>query len=632
MAPPPKLTVSQWADEHRHLSGESSAEPGRWDTGRAEYQRGIMDAVSDPRADTVVVMSSAQVGKTEFINNLVGYHIHQDPAPILVIQPTTEMGEAWSKDRLAPMLRDSPALRGRVSEAKARSGGNTLRQKKFPGGHLAIAGANSAASLASRPIRILCCDEVDRYPASAGSEGDPVTLGRKRTTTFWNRKVVLVSTPTISGASRIEAAYEASDQRRFWVPCPHCGEEQTLKWPQVRWDATAGTAAYVCKACEKPWSDTQRWAAVRRGEWRAGAPFNGTAGFHLNELYSPWRRLAETVQDFLDAKGKPELLKVWTNTALGETWRERGDAPEWERLLERREEFPVEVVPAGALVLTAGVDRQGDRLEVSIWGWGPGLERWLVTHIVIAGSPSAAGPWDDLQALLDRNWPCEDGGTMQVSMACCDTGGHDTAAIYGHIRRLADRRIVAIKGVDGWNRAAPVMGPTSVDAMVDGRKIKRGLKLFTVAVSTFKAELYRALWLKRGDEGYPPGWVHLPKGADAEVIKQLTAEELRTVKDRRGFSRQEWAKIRERNEVLDCAVYARAALWLAGADRLGARFWARREAEMEAAKAAPAASIAVEAASDAPTAGAEAPRAALPKPSGSYFRPRAGSFFGGRRE
>lgn len=329
MAPPPRLTVSQWADAYRYLSPEASAEPGRWDTNRAAYQRGIMDAISDPRAETVVIMSSAQVGKTEIVNNLVGYHIHRDPAPILVIQPTTEMCEAWSKDRLAPMLRDSPELRGRVSEAKAKTSGNTLRQKKFPGGHLAIVGANSAAGLASRPIRILCCDEVDRYPASAGSEGDPVKLGTKRTATFWNRKVILVSTPTTAGVSRIEKAFLESDQRHFFVPCPHCGDAQRLRWPQVKWtDGDPLSARYHCIACGAGWTDAERWAAVRKGEWVAEAPFTGTAGFHLNELYSPWRCMAETVRDFLDAKSRPDMLKTWVNTALGETWQEQGDAPD----------------------------------------------------------------------------------------------------------------------------------------------------------------------------------------------------------------------------------------------------------------------------------------------------------------
>lgn len=578
LAPPPKLTVSEWSDQYRYLSAESSAEPGRWRTDRAEYQRGILDAISDPATETVVVCSSAQVGKTEILNNAAGYHIHQDPAPMLVLQPTIEMGEAWSKDRLAPMLRDSPALRGRVADAKARDSGNTLRHKTYPGGHITVAGANSPASLASRPIRILFCDEVDRYPASAGTEGDPVSLAKKRTTTFWNRKIVLTSTPTITGASRIEAAYEESDKRRFWIPCPDCGEHQALVWEQVRWSSDdATTAAYHCIGCGVAWSDAARMASIRRGEWRAEKPFLGTAGFHLSELYSPWRKLSETVADFIAAKGSTERLKTFKNTSLGLSWQEAGEAPDWNRLIERREPFPMGVVPKDALVLTAGIDNQAapERLEIAVWAWAPGYQSWLVDTQQIHGSPAANEPWDEVAKLLEKDWPIEGGGTIKISKAAADTGGQHTAGVYTQIRRLRSQRLVPIKGVPGWNKSSPVNGPTMVDVTEAGRKIKRGLRLWTVAVDVFKSELYRRLWLARGDgDGYPAGWVHLPEGMDAEQVKQLVAEELVTVQDRRGFSKVEWKKTRA-NEQLDMCVYARAALSVMGSDRYGERFWTR---------------------------------------------------------
>lgn len=590
--PPPRLTVSQWADANRYLSPEASAEPGRWSTARAEYQRGLMDALSDPAVTEVVVMKSAQVGYTEVLGNIVGFFMAQDPAPILVVQPTVEMGEAWSKDRLAPMLRDSPALRDVVADPKSRSSGSTLLHKTFEGGHLTIAGANSAASLASRPIRLVLFDEVDRYPASAGAEGDPVTLGRKRTATFWNRKVLLGSTPTVAGRSRIETAYEGSDKRRFWVPCPRCGEHQVLRWQRVRWDGDdPATAAYHCAGCEAGWSDGERWAAVRLGEWRAEAPFRGVAGFHVNELVSPWRRLAETVQDFLDAKrGGVEMMKAWVNTALGETWQERGEAPDWERLLERRETFPLGVVLVGAVVLTAGVDVQRDRLECDIWAWGPGYESWLVETTALHGDPAAPEVWADLRELLDRTWPAADGGDgMRVAKIGVDTGGTDTQATYRALRAWADPRVVPLKGKEGWNRTVPVSGPTSVDVTAGGRKLRRGLKLWTVAVNTLKSEFYQQLWLSRGDGvGYPPGWVHLPEGLEAEAVKQLVAEQLVAVNDRRGFARQEWRKLRDRNERLDCRNYARAALSVLGADRYGDRFWAMWRRPASAPEPSPA--------------------------------------------
>jgi phage terminase large subunit GpA-like protein len=488
------------------------------------------------------------------------------------------MGEAWSKDRLAPMLRDTPALRGRVADAKARDSGNTLRHKTYPGGHITVAGANSPASLASRPIRVLFCDEVDRYPASAGTEGDPVSLAKKRTATFWNRKIVLTSTPTITGSSRIEAAYEESDKRRFWVPCPECSEHQVLVWEQVRWSNNdPETAAYHCSSCGVSWTDADRWAAVRRGGWRAEKPFAGIAGFHLSELYSPWRHLSETVAEFISAKGSPERLKTFKNTSLGLSWQDAGEAPDWTRLIERREPFLMGVVPRNALVLTAGIDNQAqpERLEISVWAWAPGYESWLIDTRQIAGSPAANGPWDEIAKMLDTDWPVESGGTIRISRAAADTGGQHTAGVYTQLRRLRHPRLVPIKGVPGWNKSAPVNGPTMVDVTEAGRKIKRGLRLWTVAVDVFKSELYRRLWLSRGENaGYPAGWVHLPEGMDAEQVKQLVAEELVTVQDRRGFSKMEWKKTRA-NEQLDMCVYARAALSVLGSDRYGDRFWTR---------------------------------------------------------
>lgn len=611
------------------LSSESSAEPGRWNTERAAYQRGIMDAVSDPEVRRVVVMKSAQVGWTEIVGNVVGYHIHQDPAPILVVQPTVEMGEAWSKDRLAPMLRDTPALRGRVAPPRSRDAASTLLHKTFPGGHLTIAGANSPASLASRPIRVLLMDEVDRYPASAGAEGDPVTLASKRTTTFWNRKELLGSTPTIAGTSRIERAYEDSDRRRFWVPCPHCGEAQVLRWSNVRWpEGKPDDAAFHCEACGAGWSDVERWGAVRQGEWRADGEFRGVAGFHISELYSPWRRLAETAGDFLAAKrGGPHMLKAWVNTALGETWQEHGDAPDWQRLLERREPLLAGVVPHGAVVLTAAVDNQAapERLEVAVWGWGPGLESWLVDHRVVPGSPAASQPWDEVAKILATDWPCEAGGTMRVSRWAPDTGGQHTAGVYAQLRRLGDPRCVPVKGVAGWNKASPVLGPTFVDVTAGGAKIKRGLRLWTVAVDVFKADLFRRLHLARVDEGFPPGWVHLPEWMDAEAVQQIVAEQLVTVNDRRGFGRQEWRKLRA-NEQLDLAVYARAALSVMGADRMGERFWARF---VDAPAVAPPTVIA---AATAPTlqdqvTSRSRPASSAPRP-GFFNRPAGRGYFG----
>ena len=324
--PPPDLTVSDWADAERRLSSESSAEPGIWRTDRAPYQRGIMDAVADETVREIWVMKSAQVGWTEILNNVIGYHIHQDPAPMLLVQPTLEMAEAWSKDRLAPMVRDTPALAERIADPRSRDSGNTLLHKKFAGGHLTVAGANSPAGLASRPIRIVLFDEVDRYPASAGTEGDPISLGKKRAATFWNRKVLAGSTPTIKGSSRIESGFESGDQRFYHVPCVHCGELQRLVWSQVRWpDGQPELAVYACVACGAELTDADKPKMLRAGQWVASRESRGIASFHISELYSPWSTWADMAVAFVQAKKLPETLQTWINTSLGETFEERGD-------------------------------------------------------------------------------------------------------------------------------------------------------------------------------------------------------------------------------------------------------------------------------------------------------------------
>jgi phage terminase large subunit GpA-like protein len=453
LKPPPDLTISDWADQNRRLSSEASAEPGQWRTSRAEYQRGIMDAISDPAAETVVIMSSSQIGKSESILNMVGYHIDHDPAPIMVVMPTERDAETWSKDRFSPMARDTPCLQGKIADPRSRDGNNKILHKRFPGGHLTIVGANAPSGLASRPIRLLLCDEVDRYPFSAGAEGDPVNLAKKRTVTFWNRKIVLVSTPTNKGASRIEAAFEESDQRRFWVPCPACRAEQLLTWGQVKWgkDENGGhrpeTARYHCADCDAAWKDETRWSAISKGRWIADAPFNGTAGFHLNEIYSPWVRLEAMAKAFLSARaGGDETMKTFINTSLGETWMESGEAPDWQRLQGLKEDWNAGTVPAGGLFLTAGVDVQKDRIEVDVWAWGKGLQSWLIDHIVIEGGPGDQACWQKLSDLLGRTWTHASGTPMTIARLAIDTG-YETAAVYAWARQVGFAQVAPVKGV-----------------------------------------------------------------------------------------------------------------------------------------------------------------------------------------
>lgn len=529
------------------MSPESSAEPGAWNTSRAEYQRGIMDALSDPNIDTVVVMSSAQVGKTEILNNAVGFFITQDPSPILVVQPTLDMAQTWSKDRLAPMLRDTPVLSGAVKDPRARDSGNTTLHKIFPGGHITACGANSPASLASRPIRVVLCDEVDRYPVSAGSEGDPVSLAKKRSATFFNRKLLLVSTPTNKGASRIENAFDESDKRKFHIHCPDCEHPQTLKWSGVKWEeGKPETAKYVCESCGSLWSDAQRAKAIKNGYWVSENPTHRVAGFHLSALYSPWTPLEDGVRDFLEAKKQPATLRVWINTYLGETWEEEGETVDDDSLLNRREEW--EVIPDEVLLLTAGIDVQDDRLEAEIVGWGKDEESWSIAYRTIHGDPSAPSVWAELDQFLFQAFEHESGNDMIVRASCIDSGGHNTQAVYKYASSREGKRVFAIKGVGGDGK--PIIGKPSKNNI--GK-----VKLFPVGVDTAKHLLFSRLRITEPGAGY----CHFPMDRDDEYFKQLTAEKVAT-RYHKGFARQEFVKTRPRNEALDVRVYAMAALAL----------------------------------------------------------------------
>jgi phage terminase large subunit GpA-like protein len=572
--PPPKLTVSQWADEHRILSPESSAEPGQWRTSRAPYLREIMDCLSpSSTVERVVMMTSSQVAKTETLNNACGYYIHQEPGPILVVQPTTEMGKAWSKDRLAPMLRDSPALAGQVGEARSRDSENTLLHKKFTGGHITIVGANAPSGLASRPIRFVFLDEVDRYPLSAGAEGDPISLAVKRSATFWNRKIFICSTPTLQGRSRIEAEFQRSDQRHYWVPCPDCREFQKLRWPQVKFREVGlppEEAVYACAHCGSLIPSHRKAWMLTRGEWRAEAPGdNKPAGFHLNELYSPWRSFGDTAVDFLAAKGSPNTLRTWINTALGEAYEERGEAPEFEKLMLKREDYPVGIVPDGALILTGMADVQKDRLEWAIYGWGCGesLEGWLVDRGIIYGDPEKDDQvWRDLAEVSQRQFDDGHDGSWSIDAMGVDSGFLSNR-VYQFCRNRP--RVFATDGRPGWQRPM-IDRPKPVDINWAGKRIERGVLLWPLGTFSLKVWVYAAL--RSVLDGNPK--LHFPQDCDAEFFQQITAEYLAEVEKKSGLVDREWRLLKNRpNEQLDLVVGARAMAAKLGVDRWTPAHW-----------------------------------------------------------
>jgi phage terminase large subunit GpA-like protein len=561
--PPPRLTVSEWADRHRVLTSVASAEPGKWRTDRAPYQRGIMDAFCDPSIDEIVVESSAQVGKTEIILNTIAFFVDQDPSPILIMQPTVELAKAFSKDRLKEMLTASPQLTGKVKESNRRGSDDTLLHKAFPGGHITLVGANSAAGLASRPIRIVLCDEEDRYPASAGDEGDPVSLARKRTATFWNRKIGRFSTPTVKDVSRIDRGYLASDQRRYFVPCPHCRHFQHLRWAQIVFD----DAAYACESCGALIPETAKFAMLSAGEWRAQNPGARVVGFHLNALYSPWTSWREIINEFLEAKKAPETLRVFVNTVFGEVWEIGGEGVDVSALAERREQYGAEV-PLAVGMLTAAVDVQKDRLEVEVRGWGAGQESWLIEHARLYGDPSRVEVWDRLEiGYLTRAWKHASGSVLAVR-SCCIDSGDQTQAVYAFVRPRQRRGVWATKGLSV--RGKPLINRP-------GKPNKYGVRVIPIGTDTAKDVLFARLSMLTPGA---PGYMHFPMpqkdGADEEFLLQYAAEKafIRRVK---GIPVREYRAVRDRNEAIDLGVLNLAALHILGAgvyDQLG--LWVER--------------------------------------------------------
>lgn len=562
LKPPPPLTLSEWADSYRMLSAESSAEPGRWHTNKAPYQKEIMDAIGDAKTRKVVVMTAAQIGKTDaFVLNTIGYYMDYAPAPILVMQPTIDMGQTFSKDRLAPMLRDTPALRGLV-DVKSRYSGNTILKKNFPGGHVTIVGANSATGLASRPIKVLLADEVDRYPESAGTEGDPLSLAQKRQTTFWDKKTVIVSTPVLKGHSRIETEYNQSTKEEWNVPCPSCGHYQPLVWANVRFDPNdrEKEVTYVCEACGYE-AGEYRWKEQgKKGKFIAENPAAEARGFHLNTLASVFCSWKEVVDKFLVAKeqldaGNPEGMKVWINTELGETWEERGEQVEDTELLNRREIYDAEV-PDDVLVLTAGVDTQDDRFEVEVVGWGAGKESWGIRYQKIYGDLFKDQIWKDLDDFLQLPFHKKDGTRLHIVAACIDSGGHHTNQVYVFTKERFYRNIFAIKGKGGAE--VPF-----INAPTKNNRVKA--PLFIIGVDAGKALIYQRL--KHATKG--PNYCHFPLneecGYDEAYFKGLTSEKM-VVRFRKGRSITAWELKDEkfkRNEPLDLRNYATAALQIA---------------------------------------------------------------------
>lgn len=563
LRPPRAQTVSEWADENRVLVSESSAEPGAWRTDRAPYQREIMDAFTQPGVWQIVIMASAQVGKSEMELNMMGCAIDNDPGPMLYIQPTDKVAEDYSKRRIAPMINACPTLREKVFKARSRDAANTITMKTFPGGSLAIIGANSPADLSSKPVRYIFMDETDRFPASAGTEGDPQELAERRTETFrHNRKIVKTSTPTNKGSSKIETDYLNGTQEEWQTECPHCHTYNLIRFVDIHFekedfknergdeDYHVKLVTWRCPTCKR---DIGEFEAKRLpAKWVSKNPKaidNGIRSFRLNAFMSPWSDWKDIVYKFLKAHKDPEKLRVFYNTMLGETWEIHQKNGLDEALFKRREHYDAEV-PTGVLLLTMGIDTQDNRLEYEVVGWDRNEQSWGISRGIIPGRADAPGVWEEVDALLDREWRLANGMKMRILATFIDSGGHFTQEIYKACAKRATRRIWPIKGEGGEGK--PYCRPM---ARSGG---KNDAVRFVLGVDAGKEGIMYAA----GIEEPGPKYMHFPidyrKGYDMEFFRGLISERM-VIHRRGGKSVAAWEKVHERNEPLDCRNYARAA-------------------------------------------------------------------------
>lgn len=578
LTPRERLALSAWADRYRQLAGKAASEPGQWRTDRTPHLREPMDALSvESDVEEVILWFGTQLGKSETCNNWIGYTIDHNPGPVLLVQPTLDLAKRYSKQRIAALIDATPTLRSRVRPARARDSGNTLLEKEFDGGILIITGANSAAGLRSMPARDVLFDEIDAYGLSVDDEGDPISIAEKRQDTFARRKRLKTSTCTVKGQSRIEQAYEASDRRQYWVPCPHCGEHQVLRWAQLKWtEGDPASVRYACEHCGVLIEESAKTDMLARGEWRAQCPDARTRGYWLNSLYSPlgWLSWQKIVEEFLDAKvaaaaGDTTLLQVWTNTRLAETWEVKGSTVAEADVQKRAEAYQLRTVPRGCLLITASVDVQGDRLEYQLQGWGRGEESWVLDYGKLYGDPAVDTVWLQLDELLQTPLVNAFGISMRPRAVAVDSGGHHTQMVYTITRARQGRHWIAVKGASQAGK--PVIGkPTEVDANWKGKKVRGGARVWPVGSDTAKFVLYQRLALTQPG----PGCIHTSSELPDEWFVGLTAETLIT-RYVKGRPRSEWRlkKHGMRNEPLDLWVYAYAAAAYLGMNRWKERDW-----------------------------------------------------------
>lgn len=555
LKPPEDITVSEWADKYRILDAKTSAMPGPWRTEQTPYLKGIMDEFNNYETEEIVYIKPTQVGGTECLQNMAGYIIQQDPAPTMIVYPTDKLAESISENRLQPMIKAAPTLKKRFLENES-----SKLELQFDGMYLTLAGSNSPSSLASKAIRFLFLDEVDKYPGASKKEADPISLARERTKTFHNRKIFITSTPTLKTGHIWKAKEDADIEKHFFVPCPHCGEYIEFKWKQVHFPKEEGMsladraefASYVCQECGCVITDQDKPDMLRLGEWRTvkqNTKFVRKVAFWMNTLYSPFVRFSEVVKEFLKSKDDPEQLQNFVNSWLAEPWEDTKLKTNADLVLERQTEYEELIVPDWAKMLTGGVDVQENCLYWTIRAWGSYLTSQNIAH-------GQAFSFQEVERVMNLEYQMPDGTPMVVALALIDSG-YNADIVYDFCVSNSDWALPS-KGSSN-----PMLSHYKMSTVNKTDSRAFGMNLVLVDTGKYKDMIAGRMKKKNGSGS----WM-VYAGCDREYAEQVTAEHKVNVKMGNGKVKQEWQLKTSHadNHYLDCEVYA-----LAAADALGVR-------------------------------------------------------------